>query len=166
MKLDGLELGQFYTAEYLKQTGLIYSASFDRLYKPVVRCDKSYSDQGVIKLDNDTSEVYEVVSRNNNIQPVGVEVSESQAGLQMIPAPGLGKQIVIVYVAMRTTSTSGTAYLTNGVDVAFPAYFTAMQNITVSEIEVPVGENLPVTLVSSQGSKPLYVGIEYYIRNA
>ena len=162
---DSLELGGYYSEKYLKLSGEIRNnQAVGKIYELVyVSSVPSTAKVKRWEIGEDDSPVFFVTALNPLPLNVGVEVETSQAGLELIAAPGEGFQIVIRYVTMRTEATSGEAYLSNSVASAFKNYFSAFQNYASDLLEVRVGENLPITLVSSQGAKPLYVGIEYFI---
>ena len=63
--LDLLSAGQYYTSDYLKDTGLINSGSFGKLYALIRENHKTAQTAGVINNGTaDTSTVYRVQSVN------------------------------------------------------------------------------------------------------
>jgi len=77
--LDLLELGQYYTSDYLKQTRLIKAESFNTLYDLVKRDDLTSMSKDVIKLNPlDRSSVYEVVKKGLLPQDVLIQDQTSR----------------------------------------------------------------------------------------
>lgn len=165
---DPLEFGKLYTAKYLKESGIIAnSRSLGSLYRLVSRPDKAGTEEdvnvGLPAYRGQAGEVYEVRALNHNMLAVGGEYSSSQTATEIIAAPGEGKQIVITTVAIRSIANSGKAYLSNGILNAFHTYFESQYASSSNNLDVAVGENLAITLTSTQGSNDMYVGVAYYI---
>lgn len=61
-KLDNISVGQFYTEDYVKDSGLITSTSWNRLYSTKIRTDKDAQDPDVKNTGiDDASNVFEIV---------------------------------------------------------------------------------------------------------
>lgn len=60
-KIDNVSVGQFYTEDYIKDSGLIRSVSWNRLYSTKLRSDKTSQDPDVKNNgQDDVSDVFEV----------------------------------------------------------------------------------------------------------
>lgn len=92
--LDKLEIGQYYTADFLKASGLIQSPAVNRLYEFVLEYTKTAADPGVktwptFNDQQDISPVYRVATRNGKAG--SPDIGQGRFGL-FRPASSDGKQ--------------------------------------------------------------------------
>ena len=165
MARDLVQPGQYYTADYLRETNLDASATFGGLFKLVHASGKSASDTGVKNSGaSDTSPVFRVAKVYPDKLIYTHEYNASQTGEVQIAAPGTGKQIVIDYASIRTDGNTGEAFFhSDSVALAYKVYFSVQTSFAAGDVYVPMGENKSVKLTSTQGAKKLYVAISYHV---
>lgn len=165
MARDLVQPGQYYTADYLRETNLDASATFGGLFKLVHASGKSASDAGVKNAGVlDTSPVFRVAKVHPDRIAYTVEFNASQTGTVMIAAPGTGKQIVIDYASIRTEANSGEAFFhSDSVALAYKVYFSVQSSFAAGDVFLPLGNNNAVKITSTQGDKKLYVAISYHV---
>ena len=164
--LDRLKEGDFMTADYVRTYGLIESASFNRLFELEPRFSMTVNDVPELKVNDDTGVVFKVVSRNRQILFNSWEYAANQTGTILLPSPGAGKRIVIVYGSIRTESLSGVAYIHDTTFKCYMTYISSFNSFTAGELHIPFGENQSVKFTSTQGSKNIYVALNYYYESA
>ena len=163
--IDQLSEGQFYTADFIRDCGLIESPSIGTLFELYNRPGIDPQSLDVYQTGtSDRSAVFQVKQRNPQRYMNSAEFTTSQTAVQIIPAPGRGKRLVSEYIAIRTEGSSGVAYLTDGISPlqAFKVYFSVQNNVAAANLFLPSQENAPVLFTSTQGAKPVFVAIGYH----
>lgn len=166
--LDGLKVGQYYTVDFLRSSGLLNSRSLDTIFQfeeerdlgtPKIRDDKK-----TFKVSPaDDSPLMRVTLRNPQHLNFSAEYTTSQTGTILISEQGLGTRIVLTFGSIRTESLTGDAYLHSDGLKAFNVYFSNTTSVASFNIEAYAAENQPVKLTSTQGNKRLYVALVYYV---
>lgn len=165
---DYVALGQYYTEDYLKVSDLDGSRSFDTLYS-LWHCRlKTASTPGVISLTTefglpDTSRVFRVIPKHPCIESKVYEFTGNQTGTVLLSALSANERYIINYGSLRSDSASGMAYITDGVSKVFMTYFDAFKSATATAIYLPMEAGAALTLYSTQGSKALFVALNYTV---
>lgn len=159
--------GQYFSADYLRQTELDASKSFGTLFSLRSFPSKNATDSDVTHVgETDTSPVYRAMVREPQRYYRSLIVADSVTQETIIDVADVpsGHQIVVDYASIRTESTSGSAYLVNndGSVVLSYLYITTKSTFVSGQVYVPIGANYGLYLVSTQGSKDLYVAITYH----
>ena len=163
--IDQLSEGQFYTADFLRECGLIDSPSIGTLFELYSRPGINPQSLDVYQTGtSDASAVFQVKQKNQQRYMISREFSTSQTATQILPPVGLGKRYVAEYIAIRTDSSSGVAYLTDGITAiqAFKVYFSVQNNVASANLFLPTPENGAVLFTSTQGSKNVFLAIGYH----
>ncbi len=163
--LDGFAPRQIYTKRALDKNLSLASPSFIETYKIVARPDLTHASANVVNdgSGNDTSEVYEIRCKDYKHYFFSGEYTANQTALSVIAAPGAGKQIVLNYVAQRSSANSGVSYLNSGAMKFGNMYFSAQNSLGAVSVEVECGDNTAVTLTTTTGSSPFYIALMYHI---
>jgi hypothetical protein len=103
------------------------------------------------------------VPKLKDVEFISKEFTTNLTGEIILPAPGVGFQYVITYCAVRTTSTTGLAYFFDGGFKFGLCYFSNRADFAAGNIHITAGENMPIKLTSTQGSKELYCALNYFI---
>lgn len=164
--LDQIAEGQFYTADFLRSAGLIKSPSFGTLFKLLEIDNKNQHDADVYNLGvSDNSAVFQVRNMFYQNKITSQEFNASQTNTVIIPAPGIGKRIVIDYISVRTESSNGDCFFIGGLSgiQILKMYFSIQQQFTAANVNLSMLENAPLLFNSTQGAKRIFAAVEYYI---
>lgn len=164
--------GEYYSADYLRYTGLDASTSFQSMFALERAVEKSASDEGVISLNTafpgtfpqDVSPVYRVFSRVSTTYFKSFEFAANQTTKEIIPPVEEGRQIIVTYCAIRTDSVSGEAFFHNDdSSIVFgKLYISSKTDFAASNVHVPMGDGDGVYFTSTQGAKKIYVALNYH----
>ena len=164
--LDDLRAGLYLSANYIRTNYLAESASFGTLFELYHRVEKTAQDANVINAGpTDTSAVYQVKSKNAQRYMTSGEYSTNQTGTIILPAPGVGKRIIIEYGSIRSESVSGNAYFYDSVTnlQSFKIYLSVQSSFVTANLFLPLAENASFKLTTTQGAKALYYCLGYHI---
>ena len=164
---DFVKLGEYYSADYLRYTNLDNSRTFSTMFRLVRENTKEATDSGVISMTSafgrsDVSEVFRVAAIHPQLLYASAVYPTSQTGVILIPAPIAERRIVVVSAFMRASSTSGTAYFSDGVQRLMYLQFSSQNSGSAANIFVPMAAGAAVKVTSTQGAKELYVAVGYY----
>lgn len=166
---DNVKPGDRFTANYLRVSRIDATATFTGLYKLVRDRTKVASDKGVISVETeyegqtDTSDVFRVAEINPDINGVAAEFTTNQTNTVIIAAPGAGKRIVVAYASIRTESSSGEAWFSDGTNRAIITYFSVQTSFRSAAIHIEMPVNTAVLFTSTQGAKKINASLQYYI---
>lgn len=167
MQRDFVKLGQNYSADYLRQTELDASDTFQSFFSLVNEATKNATDSDVISTGStDVSPVYRVQSKNPNRFFRSVTVTGNQTGTAVILPSEMpdGVQMVVTAYKITTPANSGIIYLHNlDKSIVFgKLYVSNKSDSTAQEVYIPMGIKAGVYITSTQGDNELYVGLNAY----
>ena len=164
--LDQLSDGQYYTADFLKSSGLLASPSLGTIFELYNRPDVNPQTKDVYQLGaSDKSAVFQVKAKNPQKYMISREFNANQTAVQILPPPGAGRRWVAEYASIRTEGSSGVAYFTDGITAqqALKVYFSVQSSFVSANLFLPLPENAPALFTSTQGAKLIYLAIGYHV---
>lgn len=161
---DPIQEGQYYSLSYIKTNLIDEEKSFFEVFDLERDSTKTAQSAGVYNIgQSDTSCVFRVVIKNKEYLFIHKEYSSDQTAVEIIPAPGTGKRIVIVYGSVRTASSTGEAYIHDTDWEAFKVYASNFSTLQAGNVIIKAKENTPVKYTSTTGSKDQFIALNYYI---
>jgi len=97
------------------------------------------------------------------------EFATEQTDTEIVPAPGVGKRIIVKYLSIRTDGNNGEAWFTTTSESASQIigkiYVSKFQGVGAQSLSIPYDENTSITFTSTTGTSKVFVVILYVVED-